>query len=113
MNAEALPGTAGLPDLTEEADLDAALEALLLVVDAPTDELEYVDLHVDRASLRAAAATLRSAVEDLDRDNLKDDIAGDEASGMMGIPDDDLDLVDDITDKPPGAGAGEDNAGNR
>jgi segregation and condensation protein B len=36
---DAGPGPTDLPDLASDAGLDAALEALLLVVDAPTDEV--------------------------------------------------------------------------
>jgi segregation and condensation protein B len=65
MNAEALPGTAGLPDLTEDTDLDAALEALLLVVDAPTDEETLAAaLDVPVARVRTALPRLAAAYTD-------------------------------------------------
>jgi segregation and condensation protein B len=68
VNAEALPGTAGLPDLTEETDLDAALEALLLVVDAPTDEETLAAaLDVPVARVRTALPRLAAAYSDGER----------------------------------------------
>lgn len=84
-----------------------------LQVDAPTEDLEYVDIHIDRPNVLAAARVLRDSLEDLDRDNLKDDLEGAEDPGQMGLPEDSLNMVDEITDRPPGAGAGEDNAGDR
>jgi segregation and condensation protein B len=50
-------GEEGLPDLTDAAALDAALEALLLVVDAPTDD-DALASAVDQPVARVRAALL-------------------------------------------------------
>ena len=42
----------------------------------------------------------------------KDDVRSSRDSGLLGIGDDDLNLVDRIMKSPPGAGYGVDNAGN-
>lgn len=81
-------------------------------VDAPTDEADHVDLRVQREVLRAAVNELESDIELLELSG-KDDLTGAEEPGMVRPPDDDLDMIDQIEDTPPGAGAGEDNAGNR
>ena len=83
-----------------------------LNVDADTDA-EYVDLCVTRENVLAAAAALRMTLEKLGLNSLKDDLRGVEDTGAMGSEDQDLNLVDDIVDEPPGAGDGEDNAGER
>ena len=80
-------------------------------VDAPTDA-EYIDLFMERASVLAAASALRGALEEFDLLNRKDDQSGDRESGLLGNPDENLNLIDRIENYPPGAGAGEDNAGN-
>jgi hypothetical protein len=82
-------------------------------VDAATDEASHIDLTMPRGEALVAAAALRSNLEALKLINLKDDILGDEDAGVLGAPDDDLNLVDRITPDPPGAGDGEDNAGER
>jgi hypothetical protein len=81
-------------------------------VDADTDEAEYVDLHMSRESVKGAAASLRATLEKLGLGSLKDDLTGTQDAGLMGEADDDLNIVDNIVDEPPGAGYGEDNAGN-
>lgn len=50
----------GLPDLTADAALDAALEALLLVVDAPTED-EVLATALDQPVARVRAALLALA----------------------------------------------------
>lgn len=80
-------------------------------VDAETDEAEYIDLYMSRASILAASRELRALVRELEG-NAKDDLTGNARAGMMGVPDDDLNLVDRIMNTPPGAGFGVDNAGN-
>jgi hypothetical protein len=82
-------------------------------VDAATDEMEAIDIHVTRPQVKAAAAILRETLRELESSNEKDDIIAEASSGLMGAPDDDLNIVDDLKDEPPGAGFGEDNAGER
>lgn len=81
-------------------------------VDAET-EAEYVDVHVDRRSVLAAAEALRDALEDLPMTgNEKDALFGDEESGIVGGgADETLNIIDDEKPYAPGAGDGEDNAG--
>lgn len=81
-------------------------------VDAPTDA-DYVDLFLDRRALLSAAATLRSMLTDVQPAPPKDDLLGRRDSGILGRPDENLGIVDRIEPKPPGAGRGVDNAGNR
>ena len=54
--------TADLPDLTDDSALDAALEALLLVVDAPTEE-ESLAAALGQPLARVRAALHRLAVQ--------------------------------------------------
>lgn len=84
-------------------------------VDVETEEAPYVDVFVDRPAILAAAASLRAALEDIQTPAAggKDDLLGEETPGIMGKPDDDLNFIDDESEDPPGAGFGEDNAGNR
>lgn len=82
-------------------------------VDAHTDEAEHIDIHLPRADLLAAAQSLRADLKAVDGDENKSDLRGEDSSGAMGEPDEDLALIDRIASKPPGAGAGEDNAGQR
>jgi hypothetical protein len=82
-------------------------------VDAETDEASHVDITMPRGEVLVAAAALRSNLNALKLVNLKDDIMGDEDAGLLGGPDDDLNLVDGVSSEPPGAGDGEDNAGER
>ncbi|MBY0398450.1 MAG: hypothetical protein K2X91_18540 [Thermoleophilia bacterium] len=91
-----------LPDRPDEFDVDAS-----------TDEASHIDITMPRGEVLVAAASLRSNLQALHLVNLKDDILGDEDPGVLGAPDDDLNLVDRVTPEPPGAGDGEDNAGNR
>lgn len=60
MSTEAIPGTAGLPELAEDSDLDAALEALLLVVDAPTED-DALAAALDQPVARVRGALQRLA----------------------------------------------------
>ncbi|MCC6660607.1 MAG: hypothetical protein IT437_06945 [Phycisphaerales bacterium] len=80
-------------------------------VDAPT-ERSRIDLFMDRASVLAAAAALRGALEDFGAVNSGEGRSSDGESGAMGRPDDNLNLIDRIERYPPGAGRGADNAGN-
>lgn len=80
-------------------------------VDSPTDEAEYLDIHLSRGNVRIAAAALRADLERLQLGELKDDLDGTGRAGMLGGADDDLNIIDSIEPEPPGAGYGEDNAG--
>lgn len=80
-------------------------------VDGETDEAEYIDLFMRRESVLAAAEALGAEITDLERDNLKDDVAGERDAGVLGEPDADLNIIDRIEKDPPGAGRGVDNAG--
>lgn len=82
-------------------------------VDAGTDEAEFMDMHVPRENLIAAAATLRRMLAEFEAGRSKDDLTGDDEPGQMGAPEPDLNLVDSIERDPPGAGSGEDNAGRK
>jgi hypothetical protein len=82
-------------------------------VDADTDEAEYIDLRLPRESLLSAARTLRDALQAVERGSGKDDVRGTRDPGAMGESDEALTLIDRIHSQPPGAGTGEDNAGNR
>ncbi|MDX2149080.1 MAG: hypothetical protein SFZ23_16335 [Planctomycetota bacterium] len=84
-------------------------------VDSATDAA-FVDVYVERQNLLSAAGALRAALDDLRRtaagDN-KDDIRGEDTPGIMGLPSEDLNVIDRESRTPPGAGRGEDNAGER
>lgn len=83
-------------------------------VDAPTPEATYIDIQVNREVCLAAASSLRSAIETVTGKNPgKDDLLGEQSPGVMGLPDDDLNLIDGESEEPPGAGFGEDNSGAR
>lgn len=82
-------------------------------VDAPTDEAAYMHLHLSRENLLAASAALRAMLADMDDGSGKDDLDGDRADAALGDTDADMDLIDSIEAAPPGAGDGEDNAGER
>jgi hypothetical protein len=82
-------------------------------VDSPTDDAQYLDLHLSRASLRAAATGLRQSLDEVQRGTGKDDLRGDDGVGGLGVPEEDLGMIDRVSRHPPGAGTGEDNAGNR
>jgi hypothetical protein len=82
-------------------------------VDAQTDEAQWVDVYVDRGALATAAATLRAEIERITGDQGKDDLRGEQSPGIMGLPDEDLNMVDGESPEPPFAGTGEDNAGER
>jgi len=87
-------------------------------VDTPTDEAESIDIHIDRESVLAAAEALRRDLEGLPMEGNEKDAIGsgagsDDESGMLGIADDDLNIIDEEKPYPPGAGDGEDNAGER
>ncbi|MGH7244249.1 MAG: WapI family immunity protein [Phycisphaerales bacterium] len=81
-------------------------------VDAQMDDSAVLDVFMPRENIRTAARTLRS---ELARLNLtpKDDLEGGVDAGVLGEPDPGLNIVDEIKPNPPGAGRGEDNAGNR
>lgn len=81
-------------------------------LDAPTDEADHLDLRLQREVLRAALNEFAGDIERLDLSG-KDDLQGEEDLGMVRPPDEDLELLDRLDETPPGAGAGEDNAGNR
>jgi hypothetical protein len=63
-----------------------------LALDAPTDR-DYVDIRIDRAQLRAAAAELRRDLESVTARAGGGAPAGEEESGMLGGPEEDLGLV--------------------
>lgn len=79
-------------------------------VDAETD-LDYVDVYMTREGVRAAAATLRSTLEKVRSNGGKDDTSGATDAGILGDGDEDLNIVDGVAADPPGAGDGEDSAG--
>lgn len=80
-------------------------------VDTPAD-VDHIDIKLDRKQVRAAMDELKRDLEELH-------IAGgaersaDEALGDVVAPDEDLNIIDEIESEPPGAGSGEDNAGER
>jgi hypothetical protein len=80
-------------------------------VDAETEELDYVDLHMGRDTVLGAAEALRATLSGLALAPLKDDTTAAEDTGLMGESDTNLNIVDRIEREPPGAGEGEDNAG--
>lgn len=80
-------------------------------VDSPTDQ-HHVDIKLERSQVRAALAQLRQDLEELGLD-LKDDLNGAEDQGLISRPDEDLNMIDEVTLYPEGMGDGEDNAGER
>lgn len=80
-------------------------------VDSLTDEADYIDIHLARATVASAANALRAELADFARE-MKDDTRGESDTGVLGAPDDGLNIEDDVKPYPPGAGTGEDNAGN-
>jgi hypothetical protein len=82
-------------------------------VDADADTIDPIDLFVTRPQIRAAATTLRKAIREVQHANEKDDIIGERDGGATGEADPDMNIVDSIEPRPPGAGEGEDNAGER
>lgn len=80
-------------------------------VDAET-EADHVDIKLDRAQIRAAVAQLRSDLAELNLDH-REDLSGEGDLAQVPEPDEDLNMIDGISAKPPFAGDGEDNAGNR
>lgn len=83
-----------------------------MVLDADTPEARHVDLKLPREMIRMAVTQLRADLEEFGAP-MKDDLEGDEDLGLISTPDADLDIVDRELPYPPGAGEGEDNAGNR
>lgn len=86
--------------------------------DTDTEEADAIDLHVDRRTVLAAAEALRRDLEGLpmqgnEKDAIGRDDGGDDEDGILGEPDGDLNIIDDEKPYPPGAGEGEDNAGER
>lgn len=81
-------------------------------VDDPSEDTDYVDLYMDKESLRTAAATLRTELVEF-LGQAKDETQGENEPSGDGKPDPDLNIVDRVEKYPPGAGRGEDNAGNR
>ncbi|MFO0861357.1 MAG: hypothetical protein U0570_12445 [Phycisphaerales bacterium] len=81
-------------------------------VDAETEEAEFIDLHVSRHNVGLAAATLRDELLGLENEP-KDDLTGQANQGVLGEPDPGMNIVDRIRETPPGAGTGEDNAGDQ
>jgi hypothetical protein len=77
----------------------------------PPSDADHIDLKLDRKQVRAALDELKRDIEELhlpgrartDADELTD----------VAAPDEDLNLIDEIEPEPPGAGSGEDNAGER
>ena len=66
-----------------------------LALDAPTDR-DYVDIRIDRAQLRSAAAELRRDLETVAARAGRAPAVRDDESGMLGGPEEDLGL------SPPG-----------
>ncbi len=84
------------------------------MVDAPTDEAEFVDVHLSRQTVLAAAEALRHDIADAKAaEDEGDGLLGEGSAGVLGRPDPDLNMIDTIEEEPPGAGFGMDNAGNR
>jgi hypothetical protein len=71
-----------------------------------------LDLYLERDVLLSAAAALNLALDEMDQEP-RDDILGEGDLGVGGAPSLDLNLLDSIEPEPPGAGDGEDSAGNR
>jgi hypothetical protein len=71
-----------------------------------------LDLYLERDALLGAAAGLNLALDELDQDP-RDDIFGEGDLGVGGAASLDLNLLDSVEPEPPGAGEGEDSAGNR
>ena len=82
-----------------------------LDVDAPTD-LDHIDIKIDREHIGIALAQLRHDLRELGLTN-KDDLLGERDLGQVTRPDEDLNMIDEITPEPEGMGDGEDNAGER
>ncbi len=82
-----------------------------MAVDADTTEASRVDLKLSPRSMQAAAAQLRSELAELVGSD-KDDTDASTPPSMIRPADPDLALINDEKPYPPGAGEGEDNAGN-
>jgi hypothetical protein len=80
-------------------------------VDAHTDQ-HHVDIHIERSQVKVAIAQLRQDLLELGI-NLKDDLRAEQDQGQVSRPDEDLNMIDDVTPYPEGMGDGEDNAGER
>ncbi|HVZ94565.1 MAG TPA: hypothetical protein VG797_08645 [Phycisphaerales bacterium] len=106
-----------LADRPEEFNVDSGP----ISSDPDTDDTDlrgddtppFIDIRIPRPSLLAAAEELRATLAELNVTTLKDDLDADNDAGIMGEPDSSMNMVDRITKRPPGAGTGEDNAGNR
>lgn len=73
---------------------------------------QWIDVYVERENVCGAAEALRAELDEFDAAK-QDDVRGESDPGVLGAPDPDLNMVDRIEKEPPGAGTGEDNAGNR
>jgi hypothetical protein len=80
-------------------------------VDSQTDQ-DHVDIRLERSQIQAALAQLKQDLKELNL-NLKDDIDGGQDQAQISRPDEDLNIIDQITPYPEGMGRGEDNAGER
>lgn len=78
------------------------------IVDTPTDELEFLDLPLERGGLLLAAEQLRQDLRDFEAANLKDDLTGDAEHGVFGDPREDADALDTVSPTPPGMSIDED-----
>lgn len=76
----------------------------LFNVDAPTDEANYIDIHIEREQVRAAGRQLRQRMREISAENLKDDLSADSDAGVLGTPDATLNLLNTVTDEPAGMG---------
>lgn len=90
-----------LPDRPEEYNVDSETDA------------SAIDILLDRKGIAAAAASLRATLDAAASEPPKDDLLGERDLGIVSEPDPMLSIVDSIEPEPPGAGVGEDNAGNR
>ena len=75
-------------------------------------EVPAIDVYMEHERVRSAAEALRAELDEFDLTG-RDDILGESDPGVSGAPDPDLNIVDRVDDEPPGAGMGEDNAGER
>jgi hypothetical protein len=82
-----------------------------LDVDAPTDA-DHIDIKLDRKQVRAATGELKRDLEELHLAK-REMSSTQEQMEELAAPEEDLNLLDQIESEPPGAGEGEDNAGER
>ena len=77
----------------------------------PSTDADHIDLKLDRQQVRAALDELKRDIEELNLPGRARTDADERTE--LAAPDEDLNLIDEIESEPPGAGRGEDNAGER